>query len=281
MASPDLSPGVMEVRIIPVIDLRAGRAVRGRAGLRDSYLPVTSRLFDGSPRDLSDPLALARLFRRRLAARVIYVADLDALERTGDNRDVLHALLRALPGTRLLWDAGLTGPDGIAGLLRGCRSEVARRVMPVIATETLRSLTTLASLSAERRRSTGIEPVLSLDLSEAGVVGPPDVAAAGELVILAAAASCGLRQAILLFLRRVGTCRGLPRRRLQRLRRAAPGLDLYAGGGVASPADIAFLRGSRFQGALVGSALHDGRIGPESLGLPVTSRRASPPECGE
>ena len=34
------------VRIIPVIDLRRGRAVRGRSGERDRYVPVLSRLAD-------------------------------------------------------------------------------------------------------------------------------------------------------------------------------------------------------------------------------------------
>jgi len=270
----------MEVRIIPVIDLRAGRAVRGRSGDRDTYRPVTSRLLDGSLREVSDPLSLARLYRGRIGARVIYLADLDALQRTGDNQDVLCALLRALPDTRLMWDAGLNGVDGIAGLPGGAAAGMRHRVMPVIGTETLRSLKLLGSPTAERLRSAGIEPVLSLDLSEEGVLGSPGVAAAGEGAILAAAVAAGLRRAIMLFLRRVGTCRGLPRRRLQRLRNAAPGLELYAGGGIASLDDITFLRRSRFQGALIGSALHDGRIRPASLlTLQVRPRRASPPEC--
>ncbi|HEU4402761.1 MAG TPA: HisA/HisF-related TIM barrel protein, partial [Candidatus Polarisedimenticolia bacterium] len=68
------------MRIIPVIDLRDGRAVRGPAGERAHYLPVKSRLLGTAASDLSDPVALLEAYRDRLRARTIYVADLDRIE---------------------------------------------------------------------------------------------------------------------------------------------------------------------------------------------------------
>ena len=244
------------MRIIPVIDLRAGRAVHGRAGERAAYRAVVSRL-GGGPADLSDPRALLLACVRHLRPSLVYVADLDRIEGRGDNDEVLQRLLEAAPRTTFLWDGGLTGT---AALGRAPRNG---RIAPVIGTETLLGLEQLAG---QRRPSTGRRPVLSLDLSDGGVVARvPAVSRLGELDLLKEAARRGVRAAILLLLRGVGTSAGLPRERLLRLRAAAPQLELYAGGGIAGLEDLAFLRQAGFSGALLATALHDGRILPEDL----------------
>ena len=97
------------------------------------------------------------------------------------------------------------------------------------------------------------------------VARAPDVAAQDDAALLRLAARRGLREAILLSLRRVGTGRGLPRERLLRLRREAPGLRLHAGGGIGSAADLDFLQRAGFAGALVAGALHDGSLTPHRL----------------
>src|SRR2546421_8596650 len=49
------------LRVIPVLDLRAGQAVLARGGRREAYPPVRSQLVDGGA--ASDPLVLARAYR--------------------------------------------------------------------------------------------------------------------------------------------------------------------------------------------------------------------------
>jgi phosphoribosylformimino-5-aminoimidazole carboxamide ribotide isomerase len=66
---------------------------------------------------------------------------------------------------------------------------------------------------------------------------------------------------IVLDLARVGSGTGVDLDLLARVRRAAPGLALLAGGGVRDAADLDRLADAGCDGALVATALHDGRIG--------------------
>lgn len=244
------------MRIIPVIDLRQGRAVLGRSGDRARYGPVLSRLPGGDPIDLSEPLDLLRAYRERLRPVWIYVADLDRIEGRGDNDAVVRALAEAAPGARILCDAGLGDGPSIA------RAGRDGRIAPVAGTETLRSIDELRPA----RPPAGSRWVISVDLSEDGLVaGSPGVASLGEEGVLREAERRGCRTAILLFLRRVGTGAGLPRERLLRLRAAAGRLDLIVGGGISAPEDLVFLRDSGFSGALLATALHEGTIRPADL----------------
>lgn len=246
------------MRIIPVIDLRHGRAVRGRSGDRASYRPVRSRLASGPADDLSDPAALLSAYRSTLRPDTVYVADLDRIAGRGDNDDVLGTLLASAPEVRFLWDGGLADT---ASLGRAPRSG---RVVPVIGTETLRSI---EGLRPVRRAGALSWPVLSLDLRADGIVSrSPFVTSLSEEYVLRQALKRGFRTVILLLLDRIGTSRGLPRERLRRLREAAPGLDLLAGGGIGSIDDLLHLRGAGFSGALLATALHDGLLSAEDLG---------------
>ena len=60
--------------VIPVLDLKNGRAVAAFAGQRDHYQPVRSILHA-----TSNPLDLARAIRETLGLRTLYLADLDAI----------------------------------------------------------------------------------------------------------------------------------------------------------------------------------------------------------
>ena len=61
-------------RLVGVIDLMGGVAVRAVGGRRDEYRPVVGRLCD-SP----DPLEIANAYRESYGIDTLYVADLDAI----------------------------------------------------------------------------------------------------------------------------------------------------------------------------------------------------------
>jgi phosphoribosylformimino-5-aminoimidazole carboxamide ribotide isomerase len=72
--------------------------------------------------------------------------------------------------------------------------------------------------------------------------------------------NAGIRAFIVLDLARVGSGEG-PRLDMARiLRRALPDAELVIGGGVRHHADLVALEAEGFQAALVGTALHQGRI---------------------
>ena len=245
------------MRIIPVIDLRGGRAVRGRSGDRASYRPVESRLAGGLPLDLSEPRELLAAYASALRPDTIYVADLDRIAGSGSNDAALDRMLRAAPQCRFLWDGGFAGAAVPPGAPR------SGRIVPVVGTETLRSIEELRPL---RRPAIGERPVLSLDLREEGIVSrSPLVSGLAERDLLHQARRRGIRTVILLLLDRVGTGLGPPLDRLRRLREAAAGLELLAGGGIASIDDLERLREAGFSGALVATALHEGTIRPSDL----------------
>jgi phosphoribosylformimino-5-aminoimidazole carboxamide ribotide isomerase len=239
------------LRVIPVLDLRAGRAVLARGGQRDTYAPVRSRLVAGGAE--GDPLVLARAYRDILDCDEWYVADLDALA----GGPVQWALLGALAGLhgRLLVDAAVATPERARDLVAGGAGRV------VVGLETLPSLEVLAAVA----RAISPERVaFSLDLrdgaplAEAPLSGTP-------LELAGAAVAAGAGAIIVLDLARVGSGVGVDSTLMEELRRAHPHVELLAGGGIATARELERLADAGLDGALVATALHDGRIRREDI----------------
>jgi phosphoribosylformimino-5-aminoimidazole carboxamide ribotide isomerase len=70
---------------------------------------------------------------------------------------------------------------------------------------------------------------------------------------------------IVLDLARVGTGAGVDLALMRRVRAAAPHAALFAGGGVRGPDDLSRLADAGCDGALVATALHDGRLGAREV----------------
>jgi phosphoribosylformimino-5-aminoimidazole carboxamide ribotide isomerase len=250
--------------VIPVLDIRQGRAVHAVAGARSYYGPLRSVLH-GSP----DPIALARAGRDVWGLGDLYLADLDAI--LGESPPDL-GLYRALRGLGLdLWvDAGVRIADDLPGLLRAGVTRV------VVGLETVGGPEALAGIVDEAGAD---RVVFSLDLIEGrpmvdtlprwGTIDPSELA-------LHAIAS-GVRRIIRLDLARVGTGRGAGE--LGPISDEPGGsVEWFVGGGIAGIDEIRKLGLAGFSGVLVGSALHDGRISArdlEILGLPPSPQSTS------
>jgi phosphoribosylformimino-5-aminoimidazole carboxamide ribotide isomerase len=237
------------VRVIPVLDLRAGRAVHASGGERHGFPPVRSVLV--SERASGDACALAQAFRDTLGCEECYVADLDAIEGGRPQHALLEALARS--GSRLFIDAGVATLERARELLdRG-----AARV--VVGLETLPSFVALELVT----RAIGPERVMfSLDLRGGRPVLHSGAAPEETtLALVGRAAAAGATAVLVLDLARVGSGRGLDRALLAAIRSAHPGLELLAGGGIASPAELERLARTGLDGALVATALHSGMIG--------------------
>ncbi|HVQ12238.1 MAG TPA: HisA/HisF-related TIM barrel protein, partial [Vicinamibacterales bacterium] len=83
--------------------------------------------------------------------------------------------------------------------------------------------------------------------------------------IARAAATSGVATLIVIDLARVGTSRGLDVDLLERIRAAAPGLNLVAGGGIRQWDDLVHVAKAGCNGALLATALHNGRIGAAEI----------------
>src|SRR5262249_39410102 len=100
----------MPFRVIPVLDIKEGSAVRAIGGDRAHYQPLQTRLHADSA-----PLGVARGFRDALNLREMYLADLDAIAGIPPSR-ALYESIRAM-GVDLWVDAGLRDETGLAPLL--------------------------------------------------------------------------------------------------------------------------------------------------------------------
>jgi phosphoribosylformimino-5-aminoimidazole carboxamide ribotide isomerase len=239
---------VASVRVVPVIDLKAGTAVHAVRGERERYRPVQSVIAAGD----GDPLALARAFRSELGLDELYVADLDAITGAGDNRETIAALAGE---ARVMVDAGVSDPERARALL----DLGAHRV--IVGTETLPGPDAL-----DRLLEAVPEVVLSVDLRDGRMLSPdPQLTGLPALDAMARLYRPGLREAIVLDLARVGSGAGLDVDLIADLHATFDGLQLFGGGGVRDVEDLHALRDAGAAGALVATALHRGVIGPREL----------------
>jgi phosphoribosylformimino-5-aminoimidazole carboxamide ribotide isomerase len=243
----------MPIRVIPVLDLKGGRAVRAIGGDREHYRPLRTRLHADS-----DPLGVARGFRDVLNLRELYLADLDAI--AGKAPDLaLYKAVRAL-GLDLWVDAGIRDRSMLAPLLDASVSTI------VAGLETVRGPAALAGIVST------VAPerlVFSLDLRG----GHPVIDGAREewgttdpFPLARSVIAIGIRRLLLLDLARVGTGRGtgtLPL--LARLAAVEPDLEITLGGGIADRDELRALARAGVHAVLIGSALHDGRIDASDL----------------
>ena len=254
----DLSKGAdVPVRVIPVLDLKDGLAVRGVAGNRAEYRPVETILAQDA-----SPAAVARAFVEKLSLEEAYVADLDAIAGAEPAWDLYRRLIEI--GLHLWVDAGITnvnrarslsqfktGGVGFARVIAGLESLDGIGVLGDV----------LDAIGPERL-------VFSLDLRG----GRPIAAGTGwrgcdAWDIVEAVIEASARSIIVLDLAQVGMNRGVVTEALCRqIRDRAPHAELVSGGGVRGPEDLRRLADAGCDAALVASALHDGRITIKDLG---------------
>jgi phosphoribosylformimino-5-aminoimidazole carboxamide ribotide isomerase len=253
------------VRVIPVLDLKGGRAVLAQGGRRETYAPVRSELAVGAPP--GDPLALTRAFRDVLGCDDCYVADLDAITGAAPQHRVLAQL--AGLGCRLLVDAGVAEPGAAQALAAAGAAQV------VVGLETLPSF---AALGAVAHALGSGRVVFSLDLRDgtplSRLAAPLVRGALTPLALAGAALAAGAGGILVLDLARVGSGRGVDSELVVALRRTYPDAELLAGGGVASRGELERLADLGLDAALVATALHTGRLG--RIDLEAVRRRAAP-----
>lgn len=229
--------------LIPVIDLKDGMVVHAREGRREEYRPVRSRLSPGA-----EPLQIVRALLQLHAFRTLYIADLDAIQRRGDNMESIRAIHRHFPELELWADTGTGDEPALAHWLD------AGLGRPVIGSE---SLLDADFVSVVRERCKDPSAVLSLDFLGDDFRGPP--------MLLAHPERYWPQRVLAMNLQRVGSDRGPDLALVVGLAGRVPGCQVYAAGGVRSIEDLDRIAATGAAGALIASALHDGRIGSAEL----------------
>jgi phosphoribosylformimino-5-aminoimidazole carboxamide ribotide isomerase len=241
-------------QVIPVLDIMNGQAVHAVAGRRAYYRPIQSVLHASS-----EPIPLAHAMRDSLGLHTLYLADLDALEGHLPRLEIYQHIIDA--GVHLWIDCGVRDVRSMAPLLM-----LDRTVNTIIAgLETVggpRELTEIVNQAGADR------VIFSLDL----FAGSPKTAAPAAWgtvdprALAEAAIDCGVQHLLILDLARVGTSLGVGTGGLiKQIREGYPSVRLTAGGGISRVEEVAELRDAGAAAVLVGSAIHDGRIGARDL----------------
>ena len=236
----------MDLKIIPVIDIKSGKAVHAVKGERANYHPLNTELCTEG-----DPYALIDALRSRFPFSTIYIADLDALMGQAPNRNLIQNLTAQFANIRFWIDQGFVFPD----------HKIASDWpwTPVIGTESLddSALKTQAPLCPE-------PAILSLDFAASGFLGPHILLASDEF---------WPQRVIVMSLVNVGAEQGPNWELLSWFKRKWPQQYLIAAGGVRNEQDLKRLAESGFDGVLVATALHRGRIGVRLIEHLIGERR--------
>jgi phosphoribosylformimino-5-aminoimidazole carboxamide ribotide isomerase len=243
------------MQIIPVLDIAGGIAVHAKAGDRTQYAPLESDL---APGRVGDALAVLRAFHSTLGIHECYVADLDAIQGGAVQRSLLRELSEFHTGFAgaLLVDAGTHSPDGALEVLSCGASQV------VVGLETLQAFADLRKIVEVVGPS---RTVFSLDLR----LGAPILhnamqdlqgAIPDPVRVAEQAEEAGAATLLILDIGRVGTGVGVDLGLIEALRHRLTGIRLLAGGGVLSRRDLERMRDAGCDGALIASAIHNGRL---------------------
>ncbi len=222
------------MQVIPVIDIRNGVAVRAIAGRRPEYRPLATPLARTSA-----PLDVARGLMSLHPFSALYIADLDAIEGRGANCAAIASISDAFSQVQIWVDAGVRRQEDME------RVRAIANVSVVIGSEALASIDDLAAFEANAHS------ILSLDFTGDAFLGPE---------ALVSTPGRWPQSVIAMTLARVGSNEGPDFARFEHIRAAAAGRAVYAAGGVRSVGDLRRLEAMGAAGALVASALHDGRL---------------------
>lgn len=212
------------MELILAMDLKEGRVVHGKSGLRETYRPL-----DWGCSPTADPAG----FVKAIAPKNIYIADLDRIEGRGSHDRVVRECARIASACYV--DRGCRSPDD---MLEGYH------LRNVIGTETS---------GADLSRYTG--GFLSLDLKDGRVIP----SGANPARMLREANAWGFEGCIILSIGDVGTEAGLDPAIPESLR-SAYHRKLFWGGGLATPGDLELLCDAGFDGAIIATALHKKKI---------------------
>ena len=223
------------MRCIFVLDILNGAVVHAVRGERSRYEPIAgfSQIVS-----TSEPLGILQ----ELRPREVYVADLNLLTGRGDN---LAAIKKISTVARTMADTGISKAGDL--------DRLPASISAILGTET-------ASLQLIEDAARECRVVVSIDMMKRKVLAhDPELAGQTPLQLLQRLNGLNLESVILLEMDKVGTSAGLDRQFLEEAA-AASKHPLILGGGVKGEDDLQALQEMGFAGALLATAVHNGRI---------------------
>lgn len=231
----------MNFRLIFVMDLLDGVVVHAKRGERDKYVPIHRF---SSIVTSSDPVRVLEA----LKPREVYIADLNRLMNTGNNRPIVEDLRARNSDLTIMLDYGV---KGMGDLKEAVAADLADKF--VLGTET----SSIELLEVASKSSSDI--IVSVDLFNNEVLTSDTRMKIEPLQLIKELNKYPVRDVILLELNRVGTKSGIDFEFLARAV-ALSEHNILCGGGVRNCEDVSKMAEIGVKGALVATAVHDGGI---------------------
>ena len=231
--------------MIPVIDLKNAQVVHAKHGQRASYQPVSSILSAAS-----DVFSVEEGLLKLYPFRTIYMADIDAISNSGNHFEQIELLCSMYP--HITWWVD----NGVRNLNARILYAPQTNIRAVFGSEHIHTLQDYRAMSyAYENRH-----VISLDMLDSVALGAAELHTSDLY---------WPDDVICMTLNNVGSNAGPDIARLQALQqlnlaRNNPA-NLHAAGGVRNMDDLLALKQLGVAGALVASALHNGKITAQHL----------------
>lgn len=222
--------------ITPVLDLQNGLAVSGKSGKRKTYKPLKTVFSDSS-----DPIEIADALKKA-GYNELYIADLDAIEGTGSNQEIVTIINSTIP---VMLDAGITNYKNVEAVF-----DNADKI--IVATETIESMEEIRQIFACYPKNS---LVLSVDLINGQVLCKNMKLSFEDVMEIIEKFEPA--EVIILDISRVGTNSGFDKRVVNRFKDIDT--QLIVGGGVTKRTieDLGKMGVNKF---LVGTAIHNGKF---------------------
>lgn len=220
------------MQIIPVIDLKDGFVVSAQQGLRDQYQPIHSYL--SASCKIED---VVNGFLSLHPFNTLYIADLNAIMRSGNNRELIDKVISDNNNIEFWIDDGL--------MIEESSSITDTRYKSIIGSENQYRLNSYHTESIKKN-------ILSLDFfPNIGYKGPVDLIENKAL---------WPKDIIIMSLDHVGNNNGPDFERLLSFLNNYPENNIIAAGGIRNKVDLINLNKIGVNQVLIASALHSGMI---------------------
>ena len=228
------------MNIIPVLDLMNDQVVHAKHGERAHYQPIQSTLTVSS-----EPLAVVAALRSLYPFKQLYIADINAIQKTGSHQAVIQQISTAYPDLEIWLDAGFST---VAEL----HDRQQQQVRMVLGSESMPDIECYQVLVNACKNN----PILSLDFKGKQSLGTP---------ALSTSPSLWPQDVIVMTLDKVGSNSGPDTEKIAEIKHASAQTNIFAAGGVRNSADLITLKQAKVTGVLIASALHNGSLTPADL----------------
>lgn len=226
--------------IIPVIDLSNGIVVHAIRGNRASYQPIESKIFHSS-----NPESILSGFLQLYPFKVIYIADLDAIQGKKNHSKLINKFAKDYEETEFWVDAGLDY------VLAENSDYIGKNIKLILGSEN-------NILFPEYQNIIQKKPdiLLSLDFNENGLINNP---------YLLNEKTKWPKKVIVMMLHLVGSSTGIDRSLLEKILKINKNSEIFLAGGIRNLDDIKSLNLENISGCLSATALHQKKITKKEL----------------